>query len=607
MRKLKAGAMLALLAALFLAAGGAVAQDLLPRPSEQEVIDVPNDDGSKLGVLFKLDGSAPPSTSISIQVLGAEDLLKPFAVTEAQRNTLNNALADLEAAVSPVLQARDDLRVTLSQIDADLTLLVNNNDPGAKDKRREKWRVANELAAKQKVIEKAHNAFLAKAGPIKEKADIYDALQAASAQSQYLPTDAGGDPAGFPTKGNFPEIFGQDPPDADKFYLEIASILVANPLAEPQNMIGDSGHDKYGFEPAPQLQIPLSKGGKYVLQMLVSAPPPVPEAAAAEAEAAEAAAAETIETPETAEATEEAPVEGEAEGETEAPVIAAAEPPAPLERTYDLGMGQPRAAFFKTTYINNLIFSVVFAVIILVAITRARRNPNMFIRRISGLEAVDEAIGRATEMGKPVLYLNGMNDLSDLSTLAAINILGRVARRIADYDSSLIVPTRDPVVMTVAQEVVREGYIDVGRPDAFRQDNIFFVTDDQFAFTAATCGIMMRDKPAANFFMGYYYAESLLLTETGASVGAIQIAGTDSQSQLPFFITTCDYTLIGEELYAASAYLSREPMLLGSLKGQDVGKAVLMIVIIVQTLLFLIMALTGAQDLDFIKNLVKPL
>jgi hypothetical protein len=355
-------------------------------------------------------------------------------------------------------------------------------------------------------------------------------------------------------------------------------------------LVPGTGHDKYDFEPAPALQVPLTKGQMYVLRMVVTGPPPpAAEPAEAQPESGEAdlSGTETSETP----------------GEGFIPEPA----PQPVVRTHDLGGAKPLASLFKTTLANNLIFSVVFAVLILVAITRARRNPNMFIRRISGLEAVDEAIGRATEMGKPVLYLNGMNDLTDLATLAAINILGRVSRRIADYDSSLIVPSRDPVVMTVAQEVVREGYIDVGRPDAFRQDNIFFVTDDQFAFTAATCGIMMRDKPAANFFMGYYYAESLLLTETGASVGAIQIAGTDSQSQLPFFITTCDYTLIGEELYAASAYLSREPMLLGSLKGQDVGKAVLMIVIILQTLLFIFMAMGGPEWMGFIKNMVKPL
>jgi hypothetical protein len=198
---------------------------------------------------------------------------------------------------------------------------------------------------------------------------------------------------------------------------------------------------------------------------------------------------------------------------------------------------------------------------------------------------VDEAIGRATEMGKPVLHINGLDPLSTLSTLAAVNILGRIARKVANYDSTLLVPCFDPVVMTVSQEVVRNAYLEAGRPDSYREDHIFFLTDQQFSYTASTCGIMMRERPAAIFLLGYFYAESLMLAETGNSIGAIQIAGTDAQAQLPFFITTCDYTLIGEELYAASAYLSREPMLLGSLKGQDVGKAFVMVIIVVGTLL----------------------
>ena len=67
---------------------------------------------------------------------------------------------------------------------------------------------------------------------------------------------------------------------------------------------------------------------------------------------------------------------------------------------------------------------------------------------------------------------------------------------------------------------------------------------------------MLRDKPAAVFYQGKFYAESLILAETRNSIGAIQIAGTGSSSQI-LFVTACDYTLIGEEFYAASAYLSR--------------------------------------------------
>jgi hypothetical protein len=149
--------------------------------------------------------------------------------------------------------------------------------------------------------------------------------------------------------------------------------------------------------------------------------------------------------------------------------------------------------------------------------------------------------------------------------------------------------------MAVCQEITKQAYLEAGKPDAFKEDSNFFITSDQFSYTASVDGIMLRRKPAANFFMGSYFAEALLLTETGASTGAIQIAGTDSDHQLPFFVTTCDYTLIGEELYAASAYLSREPIQVGTLRGQDLGKGLIIGVLLVGTVLASIGVIFHAQ------------
>ncbi|MCK5399794.1 hypothetical protein KAJ26_07185, partial [bacterium] len=161
------------------------------------------------------------------------------------------------------------------------------------------------------------------------------------------------------------------------------------------------------------------------------------------------------------------------------------------------------------------------------------------------------------------------------------NILGQIAKKVAIYETPLIVPAYDPIVFTVIREVVREAYIDVGKPDAFQEENVFYLTSAQFAYAAGVNGIMVREKPATVFYMGMFFAEALLMSETGNQVGAIQIAGTDAITQVPFFITSCDYTLIGEELYAASAYLSRDPLLLSTLKAQDYGKQVIMLIIII--------------------------
>jgi hypothetical protein len=135
--------------------------------------------------------------------------------------------------------------------------------------------------------------------------------------------------------------------------------------------------------------------------------------------------------------------------------------------------------------------------------------------------------------------------------------------------------------MSIAQDIVKTGYMDAGRPDAYKEDSVFFITQSQFAYVAAVNGIMLRDLPATNLYMGKFYAESLIFAETGALAGSIQIAGTDEVAQIPFFVVACDYTLIGEELFAASAYLGREPLLLGTLKAQDYAKAAILVLAIV--------------------------
>jgi hypothetical protein len=225
--------------------------------------------------------------------------------------------------------------------------------------------------------------------------------------------------------------------------------------------------------------------------------------------------------------------------------------------------------WFNTGRIPTMIGTAIIFLIFMYTFKQARRGAKMFIRRIAGLDAVEEALGRATEMGRPTLYVPGLSTIEDVATIASLNILGEVAKKTAKFGTPLIVPAS------------------VGRPDAFNPDSVFFLTDQQFAYAAAVDGIMLREKPATNFLIGMFWAESLILAETGAISGAVQIAGTDAVSQLPFFITACDYTLIGEELYAASAYISREPLRLGAIKGQDYNKLIILALILGGTLLAL--------------------
>ncbi len=232
-----------------------------------------------------------------------------------------------------------------------------------------------------------------------------------------------------------------------------------------------------------------------------------------------------------------------------------------------------------------LIFLVIFSSAVLLYTKWAKAGKELFVRKIAGIDAVEDAVGRATEMGKPVLFIPGISDVDEIETIAGISILGRVARITAQYETPLLVPVRYPMVLAASQEVTEQAYIEMGKADSYDKDTVRYVAGEQFAFTATVNGMMMREQPAACIYMGGFFAESLLLAETGNAAGAIQIAGTARPEQLPFFIAACDFTLMGEELYAASSYLSHEPLLLGGLKGQDFVKIILVLIILVGTFL----------------------
>ena len=241
--------------------------------------------------------------------------------------------------------------------------------------------------------------------------------------------------------------------------------------------------------------------------------------------------------------------------------------------------------WFKSYTINTLIGTGLLVFFIIYFIQQAKAGKELFIRKLAGMEAVHEAVGRATEMGRKIFFIPGIGDMDNMQTIAAMTILGRVAELTAEYETYLDVPVCRSLVMVTGREVVKEAYSKVGRPDSYKEDQVHYLTDDQFGYAAGVDGMFVREEPATIFFMGQFYAESLILAETGNSIGAIQIAGTAMPAQLPFFVAACDYTLIGEELFAASAYLSKEPKLLGSLKGQDIGKGLILICLIIGLIL----------------------
>ena len=67
--------------------------------------------------------------------------------------------------------------------------------------------------------------------------------------------------------------------------------------------------------------------------------------------------------------------------------------------------------------------------------------------------------------------------------------------------------------------------------------------------------------------------------------GIEQIGGTTDPRVLPFAYTSTENYLLGEEIFAAGAYLSEEKTLIASLMAQDRVRTLLSIIIVIGMIL----------------------
>lgn len=223
-------------------------------------------------------------------------------------------------------------------------------------------------------------------------------------------------------------------------------------------------------------------------------------------------------------------------------------------------------------------------VFLLYAYRRAKEKEKPFgdMRPLAPIAHIDEAVGRAAEMGRSVHFTHGDGNLYEATAgqmLAGLSVLGKVAESCAKYNVPMKVISRYPEVNYVSLNVVREAYLRAGHPERFDPEYCGYVSPDYFAWSNEVVAYILREKPGANFLIGYFLGAAVYLAESGVRVGAMQIGGSAATGSF-FFAVSCDYFLIGEELLAAGAYASGDRESLAGIAAQDLVKAVLLAVII---------------------------
>jgi len=246
---------------------------------------------------------------------------------------------------------------------------------------------------------------------------------------------------------------------------------------------------------------------------------------------------------------------------------------------------------------------LLFAGFLLWKIAHARAGKEIFIRRIPGLQAIDEAVGRAAEMGTPILFHPGIESFKEIQTLAALGILQYVAKQAARLNVPVFITTPQPVMVPTCENILKTVFDAEGNPDLIHACSVRLVSTANDLAALGTVAVINDHKIASACYFGSYDYTSLLYTEGGQMAGVMQIAGTADYYQIPFFIASCDYVVMVDELFASSAYLSRDPAMLGGVVAQDYGKLVLVILLVAGVVA---VTLFGIHNpLDFVRRILN--
>lgn len=244
--------------------------------------------------------------------------------------------------------------------------------------------------------------------------------------------------------------------------------------------------------------------------------------------------------------------------------------------------------------VSSLVILLILLAIMYYTTQQAKKGIVPHIRLIPGLEAIQEAVGRCVEMGRPVYYPLGAAGFGDAWTggkMAALSLIGYTAGLCAERGIKMLTGTTHTTIIPLIDDVLTQAYSVQAVPELHDISDIRWFPS-QMAYVAGTDTMFKYEKPGAQIMIDTWWAEALAFCEIGRRAGAFQIGGTDYRPYMPYFIATCDYALIGEEIFVASAYISEDPEPKATVLTEDLIK----FLIIGITIVFGIIVTAGFSD-----------
>jgi hypothetical protein len=210
-------------------------------------------------------------------------------------------------------------------------------------------------------------------------------------------------------------------------------------------------------------------------------------------------------------------------------------------------------------------------------------------RPLPALDALRGALGRGAETGRSLHVSPGSGQIgagggtrgTTAETMAGLMMASRVAEEAAVNGAPILVSSGDVIAHLSLRGAVRQAYQQAGQTQDYDASRVQLLAhQDAFAYAAGVTTIYGRQQIEASVLVGSFGQEFLLIGEDGAKRDLPQVAGSANSASLPLMMLTTASTLIGEEIFAAEAYLAAESTTQSRLMTQDLLRTVVIMLVI---------------------------
>jgi len=240
------------------------------------------------------------------------------------------------------------------------------------------------------------------------------------------------------------------------------------------------------------------------------------------------------------------------------------------------------------TNLVGLAFLLLFVVFMLVFAFLTRKRPAYNLREIPVFRRLGHAIGLAVEAGTRLHLTLGNGNLSGTqgaSAVIGLTILERIARTASISDRPPIATSGDGSLGVLSQDVLYNAFRSIGASNLYKPAGGQVSGLTPFSYAAGTLPAIFDEHISTTILSGHFGSEVALITDASDRTGALTLAGTEDLPAQAVLYAAAQEPLIGEELFAAGAYLNAGPLHTASLRTQDVLRWVLILAILLGSIL----------------------